>query len=447
MSNSVPDHNAVPTASHHWKRLVARSAVRIFLALTFLTASQPWSPLGANMALADDDDDYDDDYDDDDDDDGKARTVKQRKRQFVPAVPVRARFEIVALGLDEQGLLRLIQRGYRVIAEDDVSIGGGGKIRRLRVPAQTTIEQARAEVAGQSTTVIADLNYYYRPQGQFACEGPVCESFAMVDWQNVDPSNCGRAPTIGMVDTRIDTSHESLKNSNIEAITLRAEELRESGTQHGTAVAALLTGLPQSRVPGLLPNAKIVAVDPYHRGKELDDRTDAYELVRAIDLLVQRRPDAINLSLSGPDNSLLASVINEAFRVNVAVIAAAGNNGPKSKPIYPAAYENVIAVTALDKKYAAYRRAGRGPHIDFSAPGVEILTAAPDQRVQRKSGTSYAVPFVTAAVALAKVNAPNISHTELVQQLSANSRDLGDKGYDQVFGWGLIQAKGLCKSP
>lgn len=269
----------------------------------------------------------------------------------------------------------------------------------------------------------------------------------MVNWQSFTPATCGREPTIGIVDTRIDTSHESLKNSSIEFVTLRTDERAASGTQHGTAVAALFVGLHQSRVPGLLPNARIVAVDPYHRGDNLDDRVDVYDLVRAIDLLVQRRPDAINLSLSGPDSALLSEAINAAFSANVAVVAAAGNAGPESKPAYPAAYENVIAVTALDRNYAVYRRAGQGAHIDFSAPGVDVLTAAPKQRFQRRSGTSYAAPFVTAAVALAKASAPHISHAELMQRLAANARDLGPRGHDRVYGWGLIQAKGLCKAP
>ena len=187
-------------------------------------------------------------------------------------------------------------------------------------------------------------------------------------------------------------------------------------------------------------------MDPYYLGEGSDNRVDIYDLVRSIDLLVQRRPDAINLSLAGPDNSLLAKAIDEAQLANVAVIAAAGNDGPKSKPAYPAAYEQVIAVTALDRNYAVYRRAVQGEHIDFSAPGVNVPAAAPNQRVQKRSGTSYAAPFVTAAVARMKVNSPNISLAEIVQRLSKNARDLGSSGRDRVFGWGLIQAGDLCKA-
>jgi subtilisin family serine protease len=448
-------HNtAVSTKSCMWFDQVARIAIAFFLALAFTTSSHLTSPLGVSVALADDDDDGGGGdggrVDRSDRTDSRTKRpsarVPPKKRQTAANLPVRVRFEIVATGLDEPGLLRLTQRGYRVVQEDAVNFGGGGIIRRLWVPAKITIEQARAEVASQSSEVTADFNHYYRPQEESACEGRVCENLSMVNWQSAEAAKCGRAATIGIVDTAIDTSHSSLKNSNIEVITLRASERRKSSMQHGTAVASLFVGLPQSRVPGLLPGAKVIAVDPYYLGEGSDNRVDVYDLVRSIDLLVQRRPDAINLSLAGPDNSLLAMAVNEALLTNVAVIAAAGNDGPKSKPAYPAAYENVIAVTALDRNYAVYRRAVQGEHIDFSAPGVNVLAAAPNQRVQKRSGTSYAAPFVTAAVARMKANAPNISQAEIVRRLSENVRDLGSLGHDRVFGWGLIQAGGLCKT-
>ncbi len=84
------------------------------------------------------------------------------------------------------------------------------------------------------------------------------------------------------------------------------------------------------------------------------------------------------------------------------IVAAAGNGGPKAAPAYPAAYNDVIAVTAIDRAKRAYRRAGRGEHIDLAAPGVDVWTAASVPGARAKTGTSFATPFVTAAVALLK---------------------------------------------
>src|SRR5262249_58302580 len=83
----------------------------------------------------------------------------------------------------------------------------------------------------------------------------------------------------------------------------------------------------------------------------------------------------------------------------VVFAAAAGNGGPFALPSSPAAYPEVIAVTAVDRNLVGYRHATRGPHIDLAAPGVDIWTALPDKREGPQTGTSFAVPYVTAAAA------------------------------------------------
>jgi subtilisin family serine protease len=220
--------------------------------------------------------------------------------------------------------------------------------------------------------------------------------------------------------------------------------LKPSGKQHGTAVAALIAGAPGTRAPGLLPGARIVAVDPFHQGGNADDRVDIYDLVRAVDLLVSRSPDAINLSLAGPPNLLLEQSVAAAVNAGIPVIAAVGNDGPRARPSYPAGYQGVIAVTALDRKLAVYRRAGQGEHVDFAAPGVGVWTAASMKGVRRSSGTSFAAPFVTAAAALIKAADPGIGVDELQSRLAGMTLDLGRKGHDTTFGAGLIRGAPAC---
>ena len=93
--------------------------------------------------------------------------------------------------------------------------------------------------------------------------------------------------------------------------------------------------------------------------------------------------------------------VRELTKAGIVVVAAAGNEGPSAPPGYPAAYEEVIAVTAVDRNLAAYRYANRGDHIDLAAPGVDVWTALPDRREGPQTGTSFAVPYVTAVVAVA----------------------------------------------
>jgi hypothetical protein len=358
---------------------------------------------------------------------------------------VRVRYELVASGLDDDARTRLLERGYRILAESPLRAQQGLTVMRLRVPRGIAIEAARAEVRALSGAPSADLNHYYRTQAAENCSNSACETLSLIGWSQTEAAECVRQPVIGIVDTGIDTLHEALRGRDVEVLSLLRDGLKPSDKQHGTAVAALIAGAPETRTPGLLPDAKVIAVDPFHRGERADNRVDIFDLVRAIDILVSRSPDAINLSLSGPTNLLLEQSVASALKAGIPVIAAVGNEGPRAKPSFPAAYDGVIAVTALDKKLTVYRRAGQGEHVDFAAPGVGVWTATARNGVRRSSGTSFAAPFVTAAAALIKVGEPAIQPDELQRRLTAMTVDLGKKGRDKTYGAGMIRGGSLCK--
>ncbi len=177
-----------------------------------------------------------------------------------------------------------------------------------------------------------------------------------------------------------------------------------------------------------------------------DDRADVYDLLRALDLLSRRGVQVTNLSLSGPPNALLEQLVRRLAEGGIVIVAAAGNEGPKAGPAYPAAYADVIAVTAVDRMKRPYRRAGRGEHIDLSAPGVDIWTAASISGARTKTGTSFAVPFVTAAAALMKSANGGATVADIQDALGKSAEDLGAPGKDAVFGWGLLNARAACSA-
>ncbi len=438
-----------------------------------------FSPFGPPAALADDDDGGDDDGGDDGDDGGggggrkagggktfgkdnsrnlllkkQQRTGKTRQasrrsaaRASATAIkPLRVRFELVASGIDGAARTALLGRGYRILEESPLLAQQGQTVVRLRVPRGISIEAARSEVRALSGAPSADLNHYYRPESGDSCSNSSCESWSLISWGQAESAQCGRAPVIGIVDTGINTLHEALKGQDIEAVSLLRDGLKPSDKRHGTAVAALIAGAPDTRARGLLPEAKIIAIDPFHKGERADNRVDVYDLVRAVDILVSRSPDAINLSLAGPPNLLLERSMTAAIEAGIPVIASVGNEGPRAKPSFPAAYGGVIAVTALDKKLGVYRRAGQGEHVDFAAPGVGIWTAFGSSGMRRSSGTSYAAPFVTAAAALIKVANPDASVDVVEDRLTATTVDLGKTGRDKTYGSGLIRGAPLCKA-
>lgn len=213
---------------------------------------------------------------------------------------------------------------------------------------------------------------------------------------------------------------------------------------HGTAVAALLVGDPASRSPGLVPGARVVAVDAFHR-RQGDERADVFTLIKGLTQLSERGADVINLSLTGPQNSALEEVIDELTTdENIIVVAAVGNAGAQAEPLFPAAYDSVIAVTAVDQNLRVYRRAVNGGHVDLAAPGVDVWTAASISGVRTKTGTSFAVPFVTAAVAMLRGQNPDLTTQQAIEALSLSARDLGAPGHDAVFGHGLISGAAIC---
>ena len=441
----------------------------LFGIVTFLGVAMPTlSPLSAAWAQ-DDDDGGDDDDDggsgsDDDDDDrsngaqGQPGTTQPRtqrrttQRRQAPPPPVElpsfAAGEIVAIGLSADDLSRLVARGYTVIEERNVPAFGASSVR-LAVPDGTSLDDARGEVRALPSGSAADFNHYYRTDETIepaVCDGPHCVSFAQIGWTPVSSpsSTCAALAPIGVIDTGINPDHQAFTGAELEVHRLSPDTLDPSRAIHGTAVIALLVGGVESRSPGLVPEAPVIAVDAFHRDGG-DERSDVFTLVQGLDLLAAKGVRVVNMSLSGPENVVLERAIATLAERNVVIVAAAGNGGPRSGPAFPAAYRDVIAVTAVDRFGRVYRRAAQGDHIDLAAPGVEVWTAASISGARPKTGTSFAAPFVTAAAAEMLAQNPALTAPEVAAQLAGAARDLGETGRDPVYGDGLVQAVARCR--
>lgn len=483
-------------------KTVFKSLAVLLLASTTMVpfTNDHWQMVGPAMADDDGGDDGDDGDDDGNDDDGgrsgernspsagegsgalkrdlnRLRNIFQPRRsegqtprrqrqsprrsaapQPAPPPPEFAENEIVTFGLTTEDLAQLLAQNYRLIEERTLASLANTTIQRLAVPQGQTLADARIFVRSLPSGGSADFNHFYRTNEELGaeliaqpastpCKGPHCANRALVGWSDdlFQLGTCSGDVTIGMIDTGLNEMHETFANVDLTVHRLTSEDTPPSRAYHGTAVAALLVGAPDSRSPGLLPKTRMVAVDAFHRAGS-DERADVFTLVGGLSYLADQNVNVFNLSFAGPPNTVLEQAVVELVQThNKILVASAGNAGPQSDPLYPAAYEPVIAVTAIDRRNSIYRRAVQGAHIDIAAPGVEIWTAASVKGARWRTGTSFAAPYVSAAAALLLSQSPALTPPEVRRILTDGATDLGAEGRDDVYGHGVVSFDRLCE--
>ena len=393
--------------------------------------------------VEDDADGEDDDRDDDDDNerDGDDRADGDADLFAIDFDPdsqeIRAGETLILVRPEVADILD--RRGYQSIEVRELS-GLNYVLARVRIPTGFDLGAEAAAVAAADPQGQVDYNHIYRPQdGVTGAVGTVAPGVAYARRASFGASpEDASSVRIGLIDTHIDLDHGALRGQAI-SIEDFAEGDGARPDDHGTSVASILVG-GGDEYAGLIPGAKLYAASVFHIHDTGGTIASAASLVRALDWLVLNKAPVVNMSLAGPPNDVLRAAIDAAAEKGVIVVAAAGNKGPVAKPLYPAAYDPVIAVTAVNERNSVYRLAGRGEHIDFAAPGVEIVTATAKGGYAPESGTSMAAPFATVAVALhcAETN-DCTSRAKVMDALIKEAVDLGPKGFDTTYGHGLIR--------
>ncbi|ACV25452.1 peptidase S8 and S53 subtilisin kexin sedolisin [Kangiella koreensis DSM 16069] len=246
---------------------------------------------------------------------------------------------------------------------------------------------------------------------------------------------CDKPVSIGLIDTAIEINHSALKKATIKAKNFMQSNV-STPSGHGTAVAGLLVG-GQDQLKPLLPKATLYSASVFYSRNQYSQGATLVNLVRALDWMVANKVRVVNMSLTGPNNPVLKNAIQTTAARGVIIVAAVGNQGPASRPLYPAAYPQVIGATAVDSKQQIYRWANQGEQIDFSAPGVSVITSRANNQIGHETGTSMAAPVVSAFVSCEVSD--DTTKDGVVEILRQKAIDLGEKGKDNVFGYGLLQ--------
>ncbi|MDI3470269.1 MAG: Peptidase S8 and S53, subtilisin, kexin, sedolisin [Pseudolabrys sp.] len=240
---------------------------------------------------------------------------------------------------------------------------------------------------------------------------------------------------VAVIDSGVDVTQPELAGSIAETFDTLSTPFAPHS--HGTAIAALIAG--HSRLMGSAPGARILAVRAFDPAGNTAEAT-TFNIMKGIDWAVTHHARIINMSFAGPADPAIHRSLVAAHRKGVVLIAAAGNAGPKSPPLYPAAEPEVIAVTATDSSDKVFDGANRGRQIAIAAPGVDILIAVPNGGYEVSTGTSYSSAEVSGIAALMLQHEPHLKPDQVRAILLATAKDLGKKGRDDDYGAGLIDA-------
>jgi hypothetical protein len=357
--------------------------------------------------------------------------------------PEYIRGEVVVANLSGRVRREIGGLGFVVIEERPFA-ALGFTVARLRVPPRMASPAARTLLATRYPELLVDLNALYRPQGQLVLPAPDYAE-RLIGWGHA-PASCGVGLRIGVLDTAVDGGIPALQGAHIVQQSFLSGDARRPAQEHGTAIAGILVGQEQGGGYGLLPGAELDVGEVFASDAAGAPVAEVLALVGGLNWLVERGVPVINLSLAGDANGLVALALRRAA-ARAVVVAAAGNGGPEAPPAFPASEPSVIGVTALDSRSQPYAAANRGDAVDFAAPGVRIWTPRADPAGSYDSGTSFAAPYVAAAVGALVARDGLSDATVVTARLAATAIDLGAPGKDPVFGWGLIQSANPCVAP
>lgn len=328
------------------------------------------------------------------------------------------RGQLVVTGATDASIAEVQQQGFRLLSRDRID-GLDLAYARFATPAKMSLRDAEKALRQILPDAEVDVDHIYFQSSALAL--PAITNMAGV--------KTGLAPSLGIIDGGV-ASHPSVRGRVEQSGFAKGAP---SPSSHGTAVAALMIG--DGAVKGVRSGANLLAADVYGSDKA---GGNASAIARALGWLAGRGISVVTISLVGPPNALLKNAIAAAQRKGVIIVAAVGNDGPAAPPTYPASYAGVIAVTGVDSRNRVLPEAGRATRTDFAAPGADILSALGVNKQNKVRGTSFAAPLVAARLSVFYPRQSPGAVEPAVRKLMAEAVDLGKKGYDPVYGHGLV---------
>ncbi len=357
-----------------------------------------------------------------------------------------------AADVTPQQVAAIAQRfGLTIVAEQTIGVFGR-TVYTFRISDGQSVRDVIALIQAAGLHAAAQPNYTYalnQPASTGSDSGSagsgaealqyIVGKFHLGEAQKISK---GDHVVVAVIDSEIDHSQPELKGSIVDSYDAGCGAAAPQA--HGTGMAGAIAA--HAELMGVSPEAKIMAICAFG-GAGTPESTSA-KIIKGIDYAIAHGARIINMSFTGPRDPALAQELQIAREKGVLVIAAAGNAGPSSPPLYPAADLNVMAVTATDQFDHLFKGANQGKYVAVAAPGVDILVPAPNHSVELTTGTSVATANVSGAAALLMAREPAITPEEVRAILAATAKHLGAAGINPQFGAGLVDPfKALQEEP
>jgi hypothetical protein len=314
------------------------------------------------------------------------------------------------------------------------------EVLRLQLPKGRSVKKMIRQLKNRYPSGIIDANHRYDLS---ATNTRLRFPRQVAGWSKV-PANCGKGVRIGMIDGAVDVRNPALKGQNIVYRSFHDKTRNPSLDEHGTSIATLLIGKPmRNGWSGLLPGAQLFAAGIFEVDRQDKTVGNSTGLLKALDWLISNNVKVVNFSIAGANNKTVARAVKKARKSGMILVASVGNWGSKNMQAYPAAYRDVVAVTAIGRRNKIFADANQGRYVDFAAPGEGVwVPVGPKGRLG--DGTSYAAPFITVLAGLRVAQGLRADPEILRRSLRRETVDLGKRGRDKVFGWGLVKVHPSC---
>lgn len=335
----------------------------------------------------------------------------------------------------------LMQRLQLTPLEQQTFALTGRTLQRFRIDGSRSVPATLRALSAFGRIASAQPNYTYlaqqgAPAATRAAKNDVGDTQYAVSKMHLREAHRisnGDGVLVAVIDSQIDTKHPDLEG-------VFADQYDAIGSPaaphlHGTGMAGAIAA--HVKLLGVAPKVKILAVRAF-AGEHESAESTTFSLLKAVDWSAGKGARVLNMSFAGPADPALRTMLAKAYARGIVLIAAVGNAGPRSPPLFPAADPFVIGVTATDVDDKLLPQANRGPQVAIAAPGVEILVPAPDGSYQITSGTSVAAAHASGVAALLLARKRDMTAADVRRVLTGTAHNVAGKKTDT--GAGVIDA-------